>query len=269
MVLPLEFTQEKFAMLLDTYKTFEPANYLQEYYSHIDLENRSLLKFFAKAYQGIPTDATLLEFSGGPSIYSLISAAQQVKEIHFSDFLSRNLEEVELWKRFQHRNFLWKSFFREALGFESADCVTSEQIEQREQLLREKITKFILCDAFEDYPLGRRYQGYYDVVAANFVAESITPSLRTWENIVQNICSILKPSGTLIMTAIQEAEFYYVNGRRYPAVPVSADDVARVLSRLGFHPENICLESIPAEVTNERDEDYKGYKGMLFIKANR
>lgn len=255
-------------MLLESYRTFEPADYLQEYYSNIDSENRSLLRFFAKAYQDILPDSIMLEFSGGPSIYSMMTAATKVKEIHFSDFLSKNVKEVALWKQFRHRNFLWQDFFKEALIAEGL-TPTPEAIAQRENLLSARLSNFLRCDAFEPQPLGQQYHQYYDVVAANFVAESITTSLNTWEEIVGNICSTLRPSGTLIMTAIQDASFYCVEGHKYPAVAVSEADVLRVLTHHGFNTQNLLIERIPAEITNMTDPDYKGYKGMLFVKAQR
>ena len=255
-------------MLLESYRTFEPADYLQEYYSNVDLENRSLLRFFAKAYRDIPTDSLMLEFSGGPSIYSMMTAATRVREIHFSDFLPKNVKEVALWKQFRHRNFLWQDFFKEALLAEGL-TPTPDEISQREDLLSAKITNFLQCDAFEPQPLGEQYHQYYDVVAANFVAESITSSLNTWEEIVGNICSTLRPNGTLIMTAIQEASFYCVEGRKYPAVAVSEASVRRVLANHGFNYQNMIIERIPAEITDVTDPDYKGYRGMLFVKAQR
>ena len=256
-------------MLLESYKTFKPADYLQEYYSNVDWENRSLMAFFAEAYRDIPPDSVMLEFSGGPSLYSLITAASAVKEIHFSDFLSRNVQEIELWKQFRHRGFLWKNFFKEALIAEGQTDITAEDIAQRENVLSQKLCNFLLCDAFEPQPLGQRYHQHYDVVAANFVAESITPSLSTWEEVVSNICSTLKPDGTLIMTAIQGASFYYVEGHRYPAVAVTEKDVVKVLTRLGFNTSKLLVRQIPAEVTDATANDYKGYEGMLFVKAKR
>ena len=256
-------------MLLESYKTFEPKNYLQEYYSNIDLENRSLLSFFAEAYKEITPNSVMLEFSGGPSIYSLITAASKVKEIHFSDFLKCNIEEVEQWKRFRHRNYLWTNFFREALTAEGKREVSVDDILDREDLLSQKLTNFLRCDAFNQQPLGEKYHQYYDVVAANFVAESITSSLKTWEKIVENICSTLKPNGTLIMTAIQGASFYCVDGQRYPAVTVTPENVLRTLNYQGFDTRNLLIQQIPAEITNTTDKNYKGYEGMLFIKATR
>lgn len=40
---------------------------------------------------------TLLEFGGGPSIYSLISAAKHVGSITFAEYAPSNRHEIELW----------------------------------------------------------------------------------------------------------------------------------------------------------------------------
>jgi len=147
--------------------------------------------------------------------------------------------------------------------------VSTDDILEREELLSKKLSDFLLCDAFNRHPLGQRCYQRYDVVAANFVAESITPSLKTWEEVVNNICSTLKPSGTLIMTAIQGASFYCVENHRYPAIAVTPEDVIRVLSYQGFDVDNLLMRHIPAEITDISAKDYKGYQGMLFVKATR
>ena len=41
---------------------------------------------------------TLLEFGGGPSIYSLISAAKHVESITFAEFAPTNRQEIEQWR---------------------------------------------------------------------------------------------------------------------------------------------------------------------------
>ena len=256
-------------MLLETYQAFEPTNYLQEYYSQIGSENRELLKFFAEAYQDVPAQATMLEFGGGPSLYSLITAAKIAKEIHFSDFLGKNIEEVRSWKNLSKRRFMWRNFFKEAIFLEGDMEVDNDKIHQRERLLRKKLSRFLLCDAFEENPIGPEYRNYYDVVSTNFVAESITSSLKVWEKLIGNICSTLKPGGSLIMTAIQGAKYYYVNGRYFHAASITEIDLLRALIKQGFNPDNIRINSIPAEVTDERAENYKGYKGIIFLKARK
>jgi hypothetical protein len=256
-------------MLIEGFQAFDPVKYIQEYYSKVGDENRELLSFFAQAYQDISEKSTMLEFSGGPGLYSLIAAAKKVKEIHFSDFLEKNIQAVKAWKKTPNDFPVWQDFFHEALLLEGETNIDEGKIKLREGILRNKLSSFLRCDAFERDPLGREYRGYYDVVAANFVAESITTSIKVWEEVVGNICSTLKDGGTLIMTSIQEAKYYCINEKYFPAVSVREADLIRVLIKLGFHQDNISIWSIPAEMIDETDERYKGYQGIIFLRAKK
>ena len=96
------------------YRSFAPYRYLEHYYSQVDGENHFLLRFLAEAYKDIE-GSKLLEFGGGPTIYSLISAVNKVEEVYFSDYLKKNLSVVSRWKRNGQATFDWSEFFYHAL----------------------------------------------------------------------------------------------------------------------------------------------------------
>jgi NNMT/PNMT/TEMT family len=256
-------------MLLDTYETFEAQNYLEEYYSTIGPENLALLKFFAEAYRDVPKDSVMLEFSGGPTLYSLISAANSVSEIHFSDYLPQNLAEINRWVSGIRTTNIWDRYFEEALRLERLHPVTPEAVEARMARLRQKITNLLFCDAFSPTPLEGNHRQTYDVVAANFVAESITESMPQWQGVIGNICSTLRPGGTLIMTALQGANYYSVSDRHYSAVSITEMDLVQALIRAGFRPNSMLVQTISAETLEHGDDCYQGYQGMIFIKAKK
>ena len=79
------------------FTTFDPKEYLREYYTTIDFENDQLLQFFCTCYKDIKPQSTLLEFGIGPTLYSLITAATKVDTIHVCDRLAANLHETQLW----------------------------------------------------------------------------------------------------------------------------------------------------------------------------
>jgi NNMT/PNMT/TEMT family len=255
-------------MLLDTYETFEAQNYLDEYYAAIGPENLELLKFFAEAYRDLPADSVMLEFSGGPTLYSLISAANAVSEIHFSDFLPQNLAEINRWVSDIRTTDLWDKYFVEALRCER-QATTTAAVQQRMELLRRKITNLLFCDAFSSTPIAGNQRQTYDVVAANFVAESITETMDQWQSVVGNICSTLRPGGTLIMTALQGANYYSVSDRNYSAVSITEMDLVQALIKAGFRPNSMLVKTISAEKLDCGDDEYQGYQGMIFIKAKK
>lgn len=251
------------------FTSFDPKDYLKDYYSKIGSENHGLLEFLVKAYRDVDGDSVMLEFGGGPTVYPLIPAAPKVREIHFADYLEENLEEVRMWKEESTAAFEWRRFFRKTLSLEGTKRVSKRQIKGREDLVREKLTKFLKCDAFKTHPLGVSHHHRYDIVNVNFVAESITSSKKVWTKIIYNICSLLKRNGILIMSAIKEAENYRVGKKLFPAVGISEEDLIEVLTPLGFEETSFMLSSIPAEVTNEELKGYSGYKGIIFLKARR
>lgn len=252
-----------------SFNTFNPRGYLGEYYTKIASENENLLRFFVKAYKGLPQKAKLLEFGGGPTIYQLISAAKEVDEIHFSDYLEANLAEIRLWQSKSSASFDWTIFIKRTLEIEGEKNITEEKIRTRENLLRRKITELLHCDAFKDNPLGKKYhQAYYDIVSVNFVPDSITFSRKDWQKVVLNILSLLKEqTGVLIMSALKEADYWRVGNKYFPAVKITEDDLNLLLIKSGF--KVVLLETIAADVVDEKSPDYEGYKGMIFSKAVR
>lgn len=253
----------------ETFGTFDPRHYLKTYYSRIGAENLSLLDFFSQTYQGVKSSSIMLEFGGGPTVYPLISAAVKVKAIHFADYLDKNLDEVKLWKDGAAEAFSWQKFFKKALFLEGNKKVSAKQITLRKNLVRRKITQFLHCDAFKKDPLGEKYRNYYDIINTNFVTESITDKKEVWETLIANICSMLKKNGILIMTAIKDARYYHVGRRAFPSVRITEEDIIKVLIKLGFKETNVLLSSVPAEVQGEEIKGYTGYKGLIFLKAER
>lgn len=45
-----------------------------------------------------PSNSSVLEFGGGPTLWSLISVSPIVNSITFSDFAETNRDEIRIWK---------------------------------------------------------------------------------------------------------------------------------------------------------------------------
>lgn len=55
-------------------------------------------KFYSGYTNGSSSSCALLEFGGGPTIHSLISASQHVETITFADYAESNRTEITTWK---------------------------------------------------------------------------------------------------------------------------------------------------------------------------
>ncbi len=178
--------------LTNDWDQFDPVAYLDEYYADLGAENLALLRFLAEAYQDVPPGGVLLDFGGGPTIYPLISAASRVEEIHFSDFLDPNLEEVRKWLASDPAAFDWTPFVKVALEMETGAASGHSDVLEREREIRRRVTKLLRCDASRSPPIDGPLEGY-DILVTNFCAESATADRSQWRTSVGNIVSLLKP----------------------------------------------------------------------------
>ena len=244
------------------FETFDPRRYLREYYQTVDFENEQLLRFFIDCYSNAYPRSALLEFGIGPTLYSLITAATKIDTIHVCDRLGSNLHEIQLWQKDAKDAFNWDAFIQRALELEGNRSVTQVELQRRARLLRSKLMDFSLCDAFRHPPLQEKHFNAYDIVQVNFVPESITSSLIQWESALWNILSLLKPQGTLILTALKNATYYHVQEKKFPAVSIDEYIVIQALKKFGFSESDILIQTIPASLP------YRGYSGIMLIKAS-
>lgn len=241
---------------------FDPAEYLNDYYADVGPENLALLRFLAEAYEGVPRGSRLLDFGGGPTIYPLISAVGRVQEVHFSDYLDANLAEVKKWLANAPGAFGWDDFVRRAILIETGKECSDADVRRREEAIRALVTKLTRCDASRTPPLEGRYEPY-DVVVTNFCAESATSDRWQWRTFVANIASLLVPGGVLIMSALKGATSYAVGRRSFPAVRISAEELAELLEETGFPEKGIEIRSVPADRTT------RSYEGLLLAVARK
>jgi len=242
---------------------FDPMAYLDEYYADLGGENLGLLEFLAEIWARLPKGGVMLDFGGGPAIYTLISAAARVDEIHFADYLETNLDEVRRWLADEPLAFDWDDFIRKALELESGGTCSDQDIDRRAREIRECVTRVMSCDASRTPPIERPHR-MYDVVSTSFCAESATSDRAQWQAYMANIVSVLKPGGWLVMSALEGATRYSVGPHAFPAVDVSAQDLLDVLEQIGFPRSGIELRSIPAD---RPSRDYAGLMVAVAAKA--
>ncbi len=243
------------------WSVFNPRAYLKEYYADVGAENLALLKFLVQTFSDVRGDSAVLDFGGGPTIYSMICASTQVKEIHFCDYLESNLEEVRQWLARDASAFNWSQFIKTVLVLEGNDY-SSESVSARETEIRRKVTQIMPCDANLSHPLNGVTR-QYDILVSNFCAESATDDREQWRKFVRNITSLLKPGGTLVLSALKGADSYAVGDKVFPAVYILEDNLIQALSENGFCEDSIRIESVPA------DRPSRHYEGLMLATATK
>ena len=259
-------SHENIALDDKSFEHFDCDQYLREFYGFLGEENKALLRFFAAAYKQVPNGIEIAEIGGGPTIYQLISAARVAKTIEFFDYIPENLLSVQQWKESSHGVIDWTPYFEYALACEM-DHSDEYDISRRIDTLQNCLEIKGHCDVFLENPINIASHTY-DLVSTNFVADSVTSLLDSWNTIVENIVSLVNPGGHLIMTALTGATHWQDGQNAFPAVCLSGETITKKLEQLGF--ETVLYSAIPAESSNTILENRPhGYTGMYCVLARR
>lgn len=102
----------------DHVSSFDAKNYLMTRFDG-QINDRSFMGFYLQGYHQFYqrfghclAESSLLEFGGGPSIYSLISAAPYVKRITFAEYVPSARHEVEIWQKNDPSSHNWSPYFK-------------------------------------------------------------------------------------------------------------------------------------------------------------
>lgn len=247
-------------MVVDYVHGFIPRDYLYEYYSDMGAENKALLRFLARVFIDLKPRGRLLDFGSGPTVYQLISACTTMDEIHVSDYLQVNLDEIDLWLKGSPEAFDWHEFVRTAIELEDGTPDLAD-VKTRVALMRKCVKQVVRCDAQLSPAIADVEP--YDVVLSNFCAESISENTNQFRHRLHNIVGLLKPGGLLIIASLLGASGYKVGDKIFTCAPVQASDWVNALIEEGFCRDSFVIESISA------DRPSRLYEGMLFIHAKK
>lgn len=248
------------------FRRFKPESYLDEYYATVIPENDKLLAFFADVSKKLPKVKRLLEYGGGPTVYQLVSLANNVSEIDFTDYLESNLGQVKNWVKDKKSAHDWRPFVRVALFYEYGSMPTNSAVYARERKLRSLLKSFGRVDAFNPENDKSKNQKY-DVVSTNFVAESISSNRTQWRKSLKSITNYVEDNGWLVMTAIRNARYWRSGDDSFASYAIQKKDLEEELKKMGFRI--VISRQIDADQTDPTHPGYEGYDGMVFVLAQK
>jgi NNMT/PNMT/TEMT family len=233
-----------------------PREYLADYYSEVEPDERETIAFFVDALREIPPGEPILFFGVGPTLHHVFLAAGRASEIHLADYLPENLAEIQRWLDREPDAHDWSAFVHYALEREGLAAPTNFEIRQREQITRARITRLLEVDAGHSPPLPDRYA----TVVSAYCADSATGDRATWETYMRNIAGLVRPGGTFITAALRRADHYLVGGKPFPSANVDEHDMAEVLA--GDFAATV-------EVRELAEQEPHGYSGVVLARARR
>jgi hypothetical protein len=207
---------------------WHPKEYLGSYYSDIDVDERETISFFVDAAKKMPRDQPVLFVGTGPTLHHVFAVAEIASEIHLSDYLRPNLDEIAGWIGGKAGAHDWTPFVRYTLECEGVAQPSACDIAEREWLTRRKISRLLDIDLRKEQPLGEAARPYATVVSA-YCADSATADHETWRLYMRRIMDLVEPGGTVLVAALRGARRYFVNGNSFPSPAIDERDMRRVL----------------------------------------
>ena len=223
---------------------------------------RHTLRFVVKALESLRPGALALEFGCGPTVHHLLPLAARAAEIHVADLLPDNLRAVRRWQLGAADAHDWSAFTRETLRLEGRSNPTAQQVFEREERVRRRVTRSLIGDARLAQPLGSAHSARYDCVLSCFCADSATRSLADWVRYTRNIASLLAPGGLLVLAALRQCHFYSVGGIQFPSPCIDERHVQLALDAEGFDRSRQVIEV--AEVPDQREH---GFDSIVLARA--
>jgi hypothetical protein len=233
-----------------------PRDYLSDYYSLVEPDERETIAFFAGAIEDAADGEAVLVFGTGPTLHHVFLAAPKASEIHLADYLPANLEEIERWRTRDPAAHDWRPFVRYTLECEGLATPTDEEIAQREELTRSKITRLVQVDARRPVALDQRYA----TVISAYCADSATDDRLVWETLMANITGLVGSDGLFLTAALRRCRSYSVGDKRFPSANVDEHDLRRVLVD-DFIPQ--------VAVRDLHGHDGHGYSSVVLGRAQR
>ena len=244
------------------FEDWDAARYLAQYYSRVEADEVATLDFIAQTCGRITTPGRALVFGVGPTVHHLLPLAPHVRELHVADYLESNLDQVRRWLRRDDRAHDWRAFVRHVLAQEGVPCANARQLDAREQLVRDRVTRCLRGDAGLESPLSTPDPMRYDVVLSCYCAESATGDRAVWRRYVGNILRLLAPGGLFITAALRRCKAYRVGAQTFACADIDEHDLAAALFRQGIHPGRLQIE-----VQRVGLADRLGYDSIILAAA--
>jgi NNMT/PNMT/TEMT family len=249
------------------YASFEadwaPRQYLADYYSTVESDERQTIAFFVEAMRHSASDEPILIFGVGPTLHHVFLAAGRDNEIHLGDYLPANLAEIERWINRDADAHNWGPFVRHTLACEGLAFPTDEDVARREEAARAKISKLLEVDLRRAHPLGEAVPSRYATVISAYCADSATSDKVMWAEYMARIANLVRPGGMLITAALRRTSGYLVGDKLFPSAGVDEDDLRRILEPI-FGSENLVIE-----VCDLPDASAKNYASIVLAQAHK
>jgi hypothetical protein len=208
-------------------------------------DERFCLEFLIDSLRRVPSVDVALDFGSGPVVSHLMPLAAKAEEIHVSEYLESNLNEIKKWLSLDADAHDWRAFTSEILRLEGRPKPTELEVKLREDAVRQRVTQVLPGDVRKPNPLGEGKQNFYPLVTAHFCAEGISLNKEEWRTYMTNIMSMVQSEGVLITSACGSGTFYRVGDLCFPSTQLEPHDLLSCFWDNGFVDVDLRVRQLP------------------------
>lgn len=234
---------------------FSSHDYWQRNYHELQAEDQEIIRlvrqFFIATFKDRPLARRGIDVGSGTNIYPALLMLPWTDRILLTDYSASNVRWLRRQLADDCATWTWQPFWHELREAERYD-----EIDDPRKHLQVACHSEPGYAGIERRSVFRLPKARWDLGTMFFVAESITEDPAEFRAALARFAGALKPRSPFAAAFMAGSNGYPVAGTRFPALPITPDDVRRHFTELGV--SDLSVELLE---TNHRVRD--GYDGMI------
>jgi hypothetical protein len=237
------------------WNSFSSDDYWRVNYRHPQPEDQEIIhrvsQFFIQAYAGGPRARRGLDVGSGTNLYPALLMLPWTEQILLTDFSVSNHRWLQRHIADDDTAWTWGPFWGELEEAEGYRQIGEPRRRLRDACVPQPgFAGIELCSVF-DLPVAQ-----WDLGTMFFVAESITEDPQEFRAGMAGFLRALKPGSPFAAAFMAGSDGYPVAGIRFPALPITPDDVRLCFTELG-------ARELSVEPLHTSHRVREGYAGMI------
>jgi hypothetical protein len=234
---------------------FSSYDYWRRNYFELQAEDQEIIHrvsdFFIQAFADRPPARWGIDVGSGTNLYPALLMLPWAEQILLTDLSVRNVHWLRRNLAADSSGWTWRPFWRELQEAEGY-----RQIGEPRKQLRESCASMPGRAGIERRSVFDLPPAQWDLGTMFFVAESITEDPEEFRTAVARFVEALKPGAPFATAFMAGSDGYKVKRTRFPALPITPEDVKLHFTELG-------ASKLTAELLQTKRRVRDGYEGMI------
>ncbi|XP_069470323.1 indolethylamine N-methyltransferase-like [Ambystoma mexicanum] len=249
-------------------RDFDPKDYMDTYFNKTSglFMDDHYLKFILTHLHntfssGDVKGDTLIDIGSGPTIYQIMSACEAFKEIIATDFSEKNHQEYKRWLHNEPGAFDWSHVGEMVCKLEGDRSRWTD----KEKKIRAAVKQVLKCDVLESNPLDPVVLPKVDCLLSLLCLEAASKDCDTFYCALQNITTLLKVGGHLVLCGVLGCKAWMVADKQFPGLPITEDFLRSSLAKCGYDVKEVQVQPVAGKC----NVNLCDYYGNFYLVAEK